>query len=417
MTTHNRVPDKAFLLQLQSRAGTAHGNVERQAEMRKQRLVLALFMVATLAGGALARPPHARAAEACFPETGFCIQGRFLDYWTANGGLARNGYPLSDERRERLEGGNEYTVQYFERVRLEYHPENPPPYDVLLGQFGRRVLRDHFNYDVTGYQATIAPVAPLPGQTRFPETGHNLGGGFLDYWQANGGLAQFGYPLTEAFEQYLPAAGRYTVQYFERARLEYHPENAAPYNILLGQFGRSALATADFLTGRFGTLYLTDPRVRELLGPPTSPPTPTQGATRTFERGRMIYKQVVPDAVGTIYVLCGDLQAGTVSHPRGEESFLDIPRLGGPTGGGPGPQPGLYEPGGGFGTVWRENNEVRDCLGYATSPEETAYPLTWQAFERGIILSVPDTGVADVLWREDEQWTRIRYAQFALPAR
>jgi len=32
------------------------------------------------------------------------------------------------------------------------------------------------------------------------------------------------------------------VQYFERARFEYHPENAAPYDILLGQFGRQIYA-------------------------------------------------------------------------------------------------------------------------------------------------------------------------------
>jgi hypothetical protein len=39
-----------------------------------------------------------------------------------------------------LEDGNVYTVQYFERARFEYHPENAPPYDVLLGQFGRQIL-------------------------------------------------------------------------------------------------------------------------------------------------------------------------------------------------------------------------------------------------------------------------------------
>jgi len=33
-------------------------------------------------------------------------------------------------------------VQYFERVRLEYHPENPVPYDIFLGQFGRQILAD-----------------------------------------------------------------------------------------------------------------------------------------------------------------------------------------------------------------------------------------------------------------------------------
>ncbi len=36
--------------------------------------------------------------------------------------------------------GKAYTVQYFERARFEWHPENPAPYDVLLGQFGRQIL-------------------------------------------------------------------------------------------------------------------------------------------------------------------------------------------------------------------------------------------------------------------------------------
>jgi hypothetical protein len=34
-------------------------------------------------------------------------------------------------------------VQYFERARFEYHPENADPQDqVLLGQFGRRILTE-----------------------------------------------------------------------------------------------------------------------------------------------------------------------------------------------------------------------------------------------------------------------------------
>ena len=35
----------------------------------------------------------------------------------------------------------------------------------------------------------------------FPETKHNVGPDFLKYWQANGGLAQFGYPVTEALQR------------------------------------------------------------------------------------------------------------------------------------------------------------------------------------------------------------------------
>jgi hypothetical protein len=173
--------------------------------------------------------------QLCFPQTGKCVAGRFLNQWRSTGGLAINGYPLSDVFTEKLEDGKQYQVQYFERVRMEYHPENQPPYDVLLGQFGRRIV-------ATVPGAPTAPVPPQNGYTYFPETSHNVGPRFGDYWRANGGLAQFGYPLTELFEQQLEDGNTYQVQYFERARLELHPENQPPYDILLGQFGRQILA-------------------------------------------------------------------------------------------------------------------------------------------------------------------------------
>ena len=85
--------------------------------------------------------------------------------------------------------------------------------------------------------------AAPPTVVYFPATGHNLGGAFLTYWRAHGALPTFGYPLSEEFtEVSAEDAQPYTVQYFERARFEYHPENAAPFDILLGQFGRRILA-------------------------------------------------------------------------------------------------------------------------------------------------------------------------------
>jgi DMSO/TMAO reductase YedYZ molybdopterin-dependent catalytic subunit len=74
------------------------------------------------------------------------------------------------------------------------------------------------------------------GAQHFPETGHSISGEFQTFWGQHGGLATFGYPLTEAFEE----DGR-TVQYFERQRFELHPENAAPWNVLLGLLGTEAL--------------------------------------------------------------------------------------------------------------------------------------------------------------------------------
>lgn len=173
-----------------------------------------------------------REPEQCFAETGKCVRGRFLDYWLQHGGLAMNGYPISDEFEEGLVDHAFGTlVQYFERVRLEYHPQNAgTPYVILLGQFGRIL------------HPADPPVPPRAGEVYFPETGHNVNARFHGYWQANGGLAQFGYPLSEAFEERLEDGQIYTVQYFKRARFEHHPENMPPYDVLLGQFGRRIYA-------------------------------------------------------------------------------------------------------------------------------------------------------------------------------
>jgi hypothetical protein len=172
----------------------------------------------------------AAADQQCFPQTGKCLQGRFLDYWLAHGGLAINGYPITNEQTEKLEDGKDYLVQWFERVRMEYHPESAnPQYQVLLGQFGRIL------------HPADPPVAAQPGQRFFMETGHNVPADFAAYWDANGGLAQFGYPLSEIIKETLEDGKTYDVQYFERARFERHPENQPPYNVLLGQFGRKIL--------------------------------------------------------------------------------------------------------------------------------------------------------------------------------
>jgi len=76
--------------------------------------------------------------------------------------------------------------------------------------------------------------------TFFPQTGHYLGGTFRDYWQSHGGLAQQGYPISDEFSEVSALNGKpYTVQYFERAVFELHPENAGtPYAVLLSQLGK-----------------------------------------------------------------------------------------------------------------------------------------------------------------------------------
>ena len=74
------------------------------------------------------------------------------------------------------------------------------------------------------------------------QTGHTLNL-FSDWWQKQGGLAVFGYPLSEETQERNAADGKtYTVQYFERNRLEYHPEYKGTQNeVLLGLLGSEYL--------------------------------------------------------------------------------------------------------------------------------------------------------------------------------
>ena len=88
-------------------------------------------------GGAPGQTPSSEPGAVLFPETGKHLGGKFLDYWKSHGGLAQQGYPISEEFTEVSDlNGKPYTVQYFERAVFEHHPENQPPYDVLLSQLG-----------------------------------------------------------------------------------------------------------------------------------------------------------------------------------------------------------------------------------------------------------------------------------------
>ncbi|HMO59496.1 MAG TPA: hypothetical protein PKC19_19245 [Roseiflexaceae bacterium] len=82
-----------------------------------------------------ATPAAAQTAERCFPETGFCISGRIREFWEQNGGLPVFGFPIGPQQVQTIEGKS-LEVQQFERNRLELHPENARPFDVLLGRLG-----------------------------------------------------------------------------------------------------------------------------------------------------------------------------------------------------------------------------------------------------------------------------------------
>jgi hypothetical protein len=188
-----------------------------------------LLITIALLGLAMVPAAISRAQDArCFPETGYCISGPIRRYWEQNGGLPVFGYPTTPLQTETVESWTG-PVQWFERDRLEDHSNEGK--GVLAGRLGVERLAQQ------GRPWQFRPLgAPAPGCRSFPETGYYLCGGFLTYWERNGGLERFGYPVTDQITEELE--GRtYTVQYFERRRMEYHPENRPPFDILLGLLG------------------------------------------------------------------------------------------------------------------------------------------------------------------------------------
>lgn len=185
------------------------------------------------------------AGSRTFPETGKTVDGRFWDVWQGgrayDDSLYINGVPLTNLRPEvNATDGKTYQTQWFERARFEQHPENAAPNDVLLGLLGVAAAKGRQN------ETPFKPVGnPGGGVPWFKETQHTLGdtseGGraIATYWNNLGGLPQFGFPLSQPFMERNKDNGQtYLVQYFERQRFEYHPENQGTrYEVLLGRLG------------------------------------------------------------------------------------------------------------------------------------------------------------------------------------
>jgi hypothetical protein len=182
-----------------------------------------------------------------FPETGHIVSHAFLRAFRDKGGLEIFGYPRSEFFYE-----NGVVVQYFQRARMEWYSDRPPSSQIELANVGEIYL-ERFgvpgDYDEPappparkGSAAAASPTdappvgAPTAGAPEdceyFPETGHHVCDAFLHYYRAKGGSEIFGSPLTAPFND--PDHGGLRVQYFERARMELHPDGAGGHQVLLG---------------------------------------------------------------------------------------------------------------------------------------------------------------------------------------
>lgn len=194
---------------------------------RAQFLPTVVVMVALLLSSVSATRAQAP-GENCryFDETGHYVCDDFLEFHETRGGLENFGYPLTESFDDPTRG---MRVQYFQRARMERHPHNPEPYKVQLG-----LLADELGYRFPEARPGQIPPFNNPVQHHFPETGHVVSYAFLDYFREKGGLDIFGYPRSEFMYE-----DGYIVQYFQRARMEWHPEDLSRSRMRLSNLGET----------------------------------------------------------------------------------------------------------------------------------------------------------------------------------
>lgn len=188
-----------------------------------KRIIIVLLAICVLSAGA-ANPryvPPVRAANVVttvsngvlyVAETGQYLHGTFRLFYERNGGYAIFGNPLTPMISE---GG--LRVQYFERARFEVPIGHDEQERVTLGRLGAQAITQ-----LSADEQSAAPFMPTPSRSDgqyFNVTQHTVSGRFLQFWQENGGLPIFGYPLSEEFYQFINNEF-VLVQYFERVRLE-----------------------------------------------------------------------------------------------------------------------------------------------------------------------------------------------------
>lgn len=181
------------------------------SQLRRRWAGALLLLTVVLLLGAMPTVGQAQASKVYFPQSGHFLGGGFRSFWESRGGVAIFGYPLTEEFVRNADGR---VVQYFERARFEIQGSGANSY-VALGLIGSEYLSSRG----WGFPR-VAPVPNTSSQRYFNETGHTLRGEFKNFWERRGGLAIFGYPLSEEFVEQLEDGRNYTVQYFERARFE-----------------------------------------------------------------------------------------------------------------------------------------------------------------------------------------------------
>jgi len=154
-----------------------------------------------------------------FPETGHDVKGDFLRFYkSVPDPKLVFGYPIT----EQVTSKDGRTVQYFQRARFELRADLPENQRVQLTSVGLALYQP----------ANQLKLGNTAGCDSFA-TGYSVCFAFLDFYKANGGVAQFGNPISPfEFHENL------IVQYFEKARFEWRADRPDDQRVVITDLGR-----------------------------------------------------------------------------------------------------------------------------------------------------------------------------------
>ncbi|NJL34728.1 MAG: hypothetical protein HC893_13845 [Chloroflexaceae bacterium] len=249
----------------------------------------------------------------------------------------------------------------------------------------------------------------------FSETKHSLCEPFLSYWNNNGGLARFGFPITEPFEETISGwTGR--VQYFERRRMEHHTENrGTPYEVQLGLLGRDVFYNQpgslfcdnevdEIFADAYNTINID--YFRNRMGCPGRVYEDIPGAYQNFANGQMIWTQITEEdprifgfvsyggGSGYYYAYRDTWTASDGETPAGDTECQ-------------------FEPRRGFGKIWGSDLELRNALGCPTQEREQSTDATVQMFDDGMMILLEGTATLYIFG--PDSWEAVALSQYRLP--
>ena len=156
-----------------------------------------------------------------FSDTGHWLVGQFYDfYMDYEHAEIVYGSPITDQFLDHLSGR---TIQYFQNVRFELYPENPPGLQVVVKPIGEILYQP-------GMLIHLNPFTPNCRQAMgwaFP-----VCFSFLDFYHANGSAARFGKPISG-----MEFTKGHLMQHFEYARMVWNPGHPEGAKVTLAPLG------------------------------------------------------------------------------------------------------------------------------------------------------------------------------------